>query len=134
MRLCASIVLTALLAVSAPVSADTVLYVDEPGTVVLQLEGMGNLLAWPHVPGALAYDVYRVEADGSLTLLGRTVPPSFFDSAATAGEDVTYRIVAITDQGETQATEVATKGECIARRGLTGISVTFSNCTNPVEG
>lgn len=133
MRLCASLMLTALLAASVPASADTAVYVDSPGTVLLRLDGVGNLLAWPATPGAFAYKVYRVAPDGEATHLGTSLAPSFLDSTAMAGEEIVYRVVALTSHGEGQVVELATKGECIARRGITGVAITLSNCARPVE-
>lgn len=133
MRPCVPLVILALLAVPAAAARDTAVYVGPAGAAAVHLEGAGNLLAWPPAPGAVAYDVYRLEADGAATLLGTTSTPSFLDSNGRSGEEILYRIVAITAQGETTLVEIATKGECIARRGLTGVAITLSNCKPDTE-
>lgn len=131
MRLLVVLSLTALLAASTPASAGTTAYLGSPGPAIAAQDSFGRILAWPASPEAYAYDVFRVEADGETVYLGTTSMPGFIDRSASAS-DVVYRVVTLTEDGEGDVTEFGTKGECLSRRGLTGVAITLGNCAEPV--
>ncbi len=72
--------------------------------LVLGAEGNGFRLSWNAYPGALCYNVYLLQDDGSYLLVAECIEDLFYFSLVPG----TFRVSAITEDGETELSEPIT--------------------------